>query len=76
MKNVKNLSSDLNELCSIRHSPGKTLGVFHPNLQRNINSLPKDSLRTEIFDYFPSVQEGFQLEIEKFVSTIRGILAI
>lgn len=80
LKNCKNLSSALNEFCIKRHSPVKTLGIFHPkehpNLQRNVNSLPKDSLRTEIFDNFPSIKEEFQLEIEKFVSIIRGTLAI
>lgn len=58
----------------------KTLDIFHlkeyPNLQRNVNSLPKDPLRTEIFDYFPSVKEELQLEIEKIVSIIRETLAI
>lgn len=58
----------------------KTLGIFHlkehPHLQRTVDSLPKDSLRTEIFYNFPSVKEEFQLEIEKFVFTVRGTLAI
>lgn len=60
--------------------PHENFGIFHlkehPNLQRNVNSLPKDSLRTEIFDSFPSIKEEFQLEIEKFVSIVRGTLAI
>lgn len=60
LKNCKNLSSALNEFCIIRHSPVKTLGLFHlkehPHLQRTVNSLPKDSLRTEIFLQFSICQ--------------------
>lgn len=80
LKNCKNLSSALNEFCIIRHSPWK-LWVY--SISKNIHIYKELSIHylkihseQKFFYNFPPVKEEFQLEIEKFVSIVRGTLAI